>query len=129
MKPEINSYVLLQNKIACCRIYVCITICLLLNIPVFVAAQDIANLHIEKVQDEGLTNTYISGIAQDKNGFIWLGTREGLFKYDGYTYTPFRNIPGDSSTIFNNSILCLYTANNSLWQIGQVLTPGFRLFI
>jgi ligand-binding sensor domain-containing protein/signal transduction histidine kinase len=82
-------------------------------------SQDIDNLHIEKVQDEGLTNETITCINQDKNGFMWFGTAEGVFRYDGYSFKSFRNIPGDSTTLVNNQVAALYPENNNLW-VGTV---------
>ncbi|MFI5138311.1 MAG: two-component regulator propeller domain-containing protein, partial [Sphingobacteriales bacterium] len=78
-------------------------------------AQNVENLHIEKVQDEGLSNDYINCISQDSNDFLWFGTREGLFRYDGYGFEAFRNLPGDSTTIINNGINFLYPEKNRLW--------------
>jgi ligand-binding sensor domain-containing protein/serine phosphatase RsbU (regulator of sigma subunit) len=35
---------------------------------------------------EGLCHPFVYNICQDKNGFIWLGTGEGLCRYDGYSF-------------------------------------------
>jgi len=78
-------------------------------------AQTFPNINIEKVEGEGLSNNYIICINQDKNGFMWFGTREGLFKYDGYNFKPFKNIPGDPGTLAGNAIQCLYAEKNNLW--------------
>ena len=91
----------------------------LIIVPVTLFGQNIANLNIEKVQDEGLTDNYITNIAQDKNGFIWVGTGEGVFRYDGYTFKAFRNFPGDSTTLANNLVTALYAENDNLW-VGTV---------
>src|SRR5580698_3596176 len=83
--------------------------------PVPCCAQDINNLHIEKVQEDGLSNDYIVCINQDTKGFIWFGTREGLFRYDGYAFRAFKNLPGDSSSLVNNVIGTLCPDKNNLW--------------
>lgn len=72
-------------------------------------------LHLEKVEGEGMPGGYIKCIGQDKKGFIWFGTQEGLFRYDGYSFRPFRNDPGDPGTIGNNDIESLYPENDMLW--------------
>ena len=36
--------------------------------------------------EEGLSNDNINAILQDRKGFIWIGTMDGLNKYDGYFY-------------------------------------------
>ncbi|HZY39266.1 MAG TPA: two-component regulator propeller domain-containing protein [Mucilaginibacter sp.] len=82
-------------------------------------AQSIDNLNIEKVQGEGLTNESINCINQDTKGFLWFGTGEGLFRYDGYSFTAIKNFPGDSSTLADNLISCLYPDHDHLW-VGTV---------
>jgi len=114
MKTGEIRYCLLRNRTACFLYYPGI-IFLLFFFPCRLNAQDISNLHIEKVQEEGLTNDYIQSINQDSNGFIWFGTKEGLFRYDGYSFKAFRNFPGDSNTIMGNSIQCIYPEKNNLW--------------
>jgi signal transduction histidine kinase/ligand-binding sensor domain-containing protein/DNA-binding response OmpR family regulator len=53
---------------------------------------------------EGLSQINITCIKQDKRGFIWIGTRDGLNKYDGYKFTIYKYDPRDSNTISNNFI-------------------------
>jgi ligand-binding sensor domain-containing protein/two-component sensor histidine kinase len=77
--------------------------------------QNIENLHIEKVQDDGFSNNYINYIQQDNDGFIWFGTGEGLIRYDGYNYKAFRNLPGDTSSLNSNNIWFLYPEKKNLW--------------
>ncbi|WP_183576512.1 two-component regulator propeller domain-containing protein [Mucilaginibacter sp. X5P1] len=114
MKTGEIRYSLLNHKTAWFLHYIIITFFLFI-IPNQLNAQDISNLHIEKVQEEGLTNDCILSINQDSNGFLWFGTKEGLFRYDGYIFKAFRNFPGDSTTLMGNSIQCLYPEKNNLW--------------
>ena len=59
--------------------------------------------------EDGMPSTSVVGITQDQDGFIWLGTWDGLVKYDGYQFLTFRNIPGDSTIFLNhNSIEAIY---------------------
>lgn len=83
--------------------------------PVQAFSQSIDNLAIEKVQDEGLTNESILSINQDSKGFIWFGTAEGLFRYDGYVFKGFKHFPGDDKTLINNGVTSLYPEGNYLW--------------
>jgi len=39
--------------------------------------------------DEGLTNLAVIALAQDQQGYIWVGTEDGLFRYDGRRFTKF----------------------------------------
>lgn len=56
---------------------------------------------------DGLSNNSVRAIAQDKNGFIWIGTDEGLNRYDGIQFTPYKNSPTDPESISSNLILDL----------------------
>jgi len=63
-------------------------------------AQEIRYLGIEK----GLSNNSVRCIYQDKRGFLWFGTFDGLNCYDGYDFKVFRNIPGNDSSLPHNYI-------------------------
>lgn len=54
---------------------------------------------------DGLNSTSVTCIHRDRFGFIWLGTREGLIRYDSYSFKAFQNIPGDSTSIYSNHVL------------------------
>ncbi|AHM58475.1 histidine kinase [Flammeovirgaceae bacterium 311] len=55
-------------------------------------------------------------IAQDKQGFLWFGTEDGLNRFDGHEFRVFRHNEKDPSSIVSNTIRTLYTdENNSLW--------------
>lgn len=54
--------------------------------------------------NEGLSGNYITSIHQDRLGYLWFGTPDGLNRYDGQAFTIFRNIPGDSSSLSDNHI-------------------------
>lgn len=64
----------------------------------------------------GLSQGTITDIVQDKQGFIWIGTNNGLNRYDGYNIRVFNHIPGDSSSLPSNLISkVLIDADNILW--------------
>ncbi len=66
--------------------------------------------------NEGLSNTRVTGIVQDSKGYLWIGTDDGLNKYDGYQFTCYRNIPGDSNSFFNNTIKSVFEdSRGTLW--------------
>ncbi len=54
--------------------------------------------------EDGLSNNKIRVIFQDKFGYIWVGTENGLNKYDGYGFTIYKNIQADSSSLSNNIV-------------------------
>jgi len=53
---------------------------------------------------EGLSQINVNCIIQDSRGFIWIGTRDGLNKYDGYKFTVYNHNFQDNNTLSNNQI-------------------------
>ncbi|WP_289039973.1 two-component regulator propeller domain-containing protein [uncultured Zobellia sp.] len=53
---------------------------------------------------EGLSSSTCSEIFQDKEGFLWFGTIDGLNRYNGYEFEIFRSVLNDSTSISNNRI-------------------------
>jgi len=52
----------------------------------------------------GLSHNHIYCFAQDNNGFIWIGTRSGLNRYDGYNFKVFKHEQDDSTSIPGNVV-------------------------
>ncbi len=57
--------------------------------------------------EDGLSNNDVNTVVQDRTGFIWFGTDDGLNRYDGYNFKVFRHNPDDSNSISDNSIWSL----------------------
>lgn len=69
---------------------------------------------------QGLSNTKVSNIIQDKKGFIWIGTEDGLNKFDGYYFHVYKTIEGDSLSLINNNInKLLIDSEDRLW-VGSI---------
>ncbi|MBI2967756.1 MAG: hypothetical protein HYY40_08080, partial [Bacteroidetes bacterium] len=65
---------------------------------------------------EGLSQSTVNCILQDKSGFIWIGTQEGLNRYNGYEFLIFLNNPYDSTSISGNYITALYEdSGGNIW--------------
>ncbi len=66
--------------------------------------------------ENGLSNNTVFCCVQDSMGFIWMGTKDGLNRFDGYVFKTFRNDPDDSSSIGDNFIRSLHIdAENNLY--------------
>jgi ligand-binding sensor domain-containing protein len=64
----------------------------------------------------GLSSNNVSSIIKDKKNFIWVGTQNGLNRFDGNAFDVFYNNPNDSNTIASNYIQSVYiTAKDKLW--------------
>lgn len=64
---------------------------------------------------------------QDRRGFMWFGTSNGLDKFDGYTCTHYKYDPEDSNSLSDNDIYALYEDRRGALWIGTVL--GLNRFV
>ena len=77
--------------------------------------------------NEGLSQGLVMGITQDRTGFMWFATKDGLNKYDGYKFTCYRNSPKDPYSLPDNyitNVVC--DSNGNLWISTQ--TKGVYIF-
>ena len=63
-----------------------------------------------------LSSTIVTSICQDKTGYIWIGTEYGLNRFDGYTFTVYKNNPQDSTSLMFNIISKVFCdSKGNLW--------------
>ncbi|QDW22248.1 two-component regulator propeller domain-containing protein [Flavobacterium sp. KBS0721] len=67
---------------------------------------------------DGLSQSSVIAIHQDKFGQMWFGTRDGLNKYDGSKFTIFRNDAANKHSISNNDILSIEEDNTGKIWVG-----------
>lgn len=65
---------------------------------------------------DGLPSPHVYSVTQDDYGIIWMGTDEGLFRYDGATFTLFMHNPKEYKTSWVN---CLYSGSDGRIWIGS----------
>jgi ligand-binding sensor domain-containing protein len=72
-------------------------------------------------RQQGLIQSNIRAIATDPKGYIWMGSSDGLFKWDGLTLSIYRDQPKDSISLSDRNISALYPDPDSsgLW-VGTV---------
>ncbi len=78
--------------------------------------QDYKFTHL-KIED-GLSQSTVYSIIQDKKGFMWFGTGNGLNKYDGYKFFIYSNNPSDSTSISDNGIISMIEDHEGIIWIG-----------
>ena len=78
-----------------------------LKLPFLIAAQTTSRFDFQKVHIEIEAEEFISftAIAQDQEGYLWLGTNNGLIRYDGYSGKVYRNDKGDSTSLGGAQIM------------------------
>jgi signal transduction histidine kinase/ligand-binding sensor domain-containing protein/DNA-binding response OmpR family regulator len=70
--------------------------------------------------EQGLSNNAVVALYQDHQGFMWIGTYDGLNRYDGYNFRIFRNIIGDSTSLSTNNVYNIEgDAQHNIWIGGQ----------
>ena len=76
------------------------------------------------VQD-GLPNPLIHAIDQDREGYLWVGTKDGLARFDGGQFKVYRHTPGDARSLPGNAVTMVHAdARNRIW----VGIEGFGLY-
>ena len=68
--------------------------------------------------EEGLPNLTIQAIQQDHFGYMWIGTWDGLSKYDGYQFVHYFSEPFDASSLSFNDITALYEDKEGTLWVG-----------
>lgn len=58
--------------------------------------------------EDGLSQNMVNDIILDKRGFLWFATKDGLNRFDGYSFKVYRNLPGDSNTLSSNYVTGLW---------------------
>ncbi|WP_431215423.1 ligand-binding sensor domain-containing protein [Puia sp. P3] len=71
-----------------------------------VGSAQAAQVHTYRIGG-GLSQSNVITVLQDRRGFMWFGTWDGLNRYDGYKMSVYRNDPNDSSSLSDNHILQL----------------------
>ena len=61
------------------------------------------NMQADRFRDltevDGLSESDVTAVVQDRTGFVWLGTEDGLDRYDGFKFQVFRPIPDDTKSL------------------------------
>lgn len=65
---------------------------------------------------EGLSHKTVNCILQDRQGFVWVGTSDGLNRFDGHTFKKYHKTPDDSLSLQTNEITCIAEdSSGTIW--------------
>jgi len=83
--------------------------------------------------EQGLSNNAVLCSLQDSKGFMWFGTKDGLNRFDGYSFKVFQNDPSAGSLLGSNYIRVLHeTRDGKIWvgtdQGIYIFDPAFERF-
>ena len=85
--------------------------------------------------EDGLSQVSVSAILQDRQGFLWFGTSDGLNRYDGYEFEIFYHDPDDAKSLSHRRIRALYEDPQGRLWVGtnssglDLLDPELGHFI
>jgi signal transduction histidine kinase/ligand-binding sensor domain-containing protein/DNA-binding response OmpR family regulator len=68
--------------------------------------------------DNGLSNNTVMASLQDRRGFMWFGTKEGLIRFDGFQFKTFLHNPSVSNSLLNNFITAIYEDDDGWIWVG-----------
>lgn len=97
------------------------------------------NYHFKQFTvDQGLSQSMIHSIHQDHLGFIWIGTKDGLNMFDGYSFKVYKYDPYDDSSLSDSHITFIYedplhrlwvgTLNGGLHYFDRMTEKFIRFF-
>lgn len=67
---------------------------------------------------DGLSHAAVHALLQDSLGFLWIGTQDGLNRYDGAGFRVYRHRPGDASSLRDDYVLSLAQSGDGRIWIG-----------
>jgi signal transduction histidine kinase/streptogramin lyase/FixJ family two-component response regulator len=68
--------------------------------------------------EDGLSQNNVRTFFQDSRGFMWIGTQDGLNRFDGYHFTIYKNVPGDLQSLSANHITSILEDKQGMLWIG-----------
>ncbi len=114
--PLLRCSNIIRQGTTCDRFSVCLLLFTLFLAPL-THAIDSAQWEIHPVLvEDGLPDSTVFSIVQDRTGFIWFGTTNGIARYDGYEFRLFQHDPNNIQTISSNNAGNLFVdSRNRLW--------------
>ncbi len=103
---------------------ICLTLCVLLLLALHSSpAFSKKSMRFRRFTiEDGLSQSTVETIVQDREGYMWFGTEDGLNRFDGYEFKIFRNDPDDPHSISNNNIWCLFVDWDGFMWAGTYST-------
>lgn len=101
---------MLNNK------YLQISLLVFLFISSIIYGQENKSIQITGLgQEQGLLQLNVQALTLDQYGFLWVGTEDGLHRFNGYEFKPYVSNPKDSTSIADDHIRGLLAVEDTLW--------------
>ncbi len=116
LKRISNKFLIRNNRFIGILFTLIMGLILLISIPLH---GQYKNMQFESFNEtNGLSNNNVNCILKDAEGFIWVGTDNGLNRFDGYNFTSYVNNSDDSTSLIHNHVLTLFLASDSTLWVG-----------
>ena len=76
--------------------------------------------------DKELSSSLINQIYQDRNGFIWIATEDGLNRYDGAKFTIYKHEPNNEHSLAHNFVRTVFEDSKGHLLIGTYI--GIQMY-
>ncbi|GAB3919931.1 ligand-binding sensor domain-containing protein [Larkinella terrae] len=105
-----------------------LTIWFWLNFGLLAAQSSDTQLEFRHIQEpQGLAANMVNCILQDRNGFLWIGTFDGLSRYDGRHFVTFKRRPPGQNGILHNAVHALCEApDGTIWMAVEGGISGYN---
>ncbi|HOY49138.1 MAG TPA: two-component regulator propeller domain-containing protein [Flavobacteriales bacterium] len=60
----------------------------------------------------------ITCLTQDRDGYLWFGTNNGLYRFDGYSVTEYRHEAHNTNSLSHNNVNCIYADKAGVLWVG-----------
>ncbi len=77
--------------------------------------------------DQGLSNQLVTCVVRDQTGYLWVGTENGLNRYDGYRFEHFLSVPDNPASLRDSAISTLFEDRAGHLWVGTK-AGGLHLF-
>ncbi len=72
---------------------------------------------------QGLSQGSVVCMLQDRQGFMWFGTQDGLNRFDGYGFTVFKHSPSDPASLNDNFVITIAEDSSGRLWVGTLNSP------
>jgi len=70
--------------------------------------------------EDGLLSDNVECIFQDSYGFLWIGSSDGIVRWDGYTFKKYTHAEGDINSLSNNIVYCIFEDSHRRLWVGTI---------
>lgn len=81
-------------------------------------SKSITDFYTHYTTNEGLSSNTCLSLLEDSRGFIWIGTAEGLNRFDGHRFRKYFHDPTNSNSICGNTVTCMEEDKSGMLWLG-----------